>query len=341
MVQKKQVKKIDIALQGGGAHGAYTWGVLERILEEERLEIEGLCGTSAGAMNATVAAHGMQLGGRQGAIDLLHTFWKRISDEQQYSWLKPSYWDKHFGNGDLFFSPAYFMFDLMTLMMSPYQFNPLDINPLKDILLDLVDFDMLTSCHETKLFVCATNVKTSRARVFPLKEISIDAVLASACLPFLYKTVEIDGEGYWDGGYMGNPPLFPLIDGTNTEDILIVQINPIEIDEIPKTVDDIRDRVNELNFNASLMLEMRRIHFVQKLMREGHDLGHRVRNLYIHSINPEEFIAHLNVSSKLNADWNYLRSLHDIGYRMADEWIEENFDKVGKMDSVDIDKVFL
>lgn len=341
MAAKKETKSIDVALQGGGAHGAYTWGVLERLLEDERLDIEGLCGTSAGAMNATVVAHGMQLGGRKGAIELLHKFWKRISEEQKYGWLQPSWWDRKFGNGDLFFSPAYYFFDYFTMMFSPYQFNPLNINPLKDILEELIDFEMLTNCTETKLFVCATNVRTGRAKVFPLSEISVDAVLASACLPFMYKTVEIDGEGYWDGGYMGNPPLFPLIDGTSTEDILIVQINPIQIPDIPKTVDEIRDRVNELNFNASLMLEMRKVRFIQKLMREGRDPGQKVRNLYIHQINPEEFISHLNVSSKLNADWDYLMALHKIGYNMADDWLKENFDKIGKMDSVDIDKVFL
>jgi NTE family protein len=337
------MKSLDLALQGGGSHGAFTWGVVERILEEERIAVAGLCGTSAGAMNATMVAAGLQKGGRQGAIDQLNAFWERVSKQQLYSFVQPSIWDKAEGNGSMDNSPAYHMFEAMTNVLSPYQFNPMNINPLREILLDLVDFEYLRSCKQTQLFLCATNVKTSRAKVFPLREMSVDAVLASACIPFLFQAVEIDGEFYWDGGFMGNPPIFPLIDHTDTNDILIVQINPIVIDKVPTSAVEIRDRVNELSFNASLMFEMRKVDFVQRMLSEG--LNFRatkpLKELHIHNINPEKEISHFTVSSKLNASMDFLLKLKWIGRRYADEWIQENFDHIGVRSTCNVREVFL
>ncbi len=336
-------KQLDLALQGGGSHGAFTWGVLERILEDERIGIAGLCGTSAGAMNATMVAAGLQKNGRQGAIDLLNEFWHKVSQQQLYSFLQPSLLDKMDGNGSMDKSPAFHWFEALTNVMSPYQFNPLNINPLRAILLELVDFDYLKSCDQTQLFLCATNVKTSRAKVFHLKEMSVDAVLASACIPFMFQAVEIDGEFYWDGGFMGNPPIFPLIDYTETNDILIVQINPIIIDKVPQSAVEIRDRVNELSFNASLMFEMRKVDFVQRMLQDGLNFrsAKPLKMLHIHNINPEVEISHYTVSSKLNASLDFLLKLKEIGKRYASEWIQNNYEDIGVRSTCNVREVFL
>lgn len=333
-------KTIDVALQGGGSHGAFTWGVLERLLEVEGLVIEGVCGTSAGAMNATMLAYGMQIGGKQGAIKMLETFWKKASQAQEKSLLKPSWLDRVFGRGRLDFSPAYYWLDFYTMMVSPYQFNPLDINPLKDLLEELVDFEVLRRSSAMKLFVCATNVRTARAKVFHNEEISADAVMASACLPHLFKAVEIDDEAYWDGGFMGNPPIFPLIDDTETEDILLIQINPINVGKVPKTANQIRDRVNELSFNASLMHEMRRIAFVQRMLELGVNDG-KLRDLHIHCINPEREMNNLGVSSKLNTDWDFIQRLRQLGRRQAEDWLGKHYEHIGERSTCDIRQTFL
>lgn len=335
-------KAIDLALQGGGSRGAFTWGVLERLLEVRSIVIEGICGTSAGAMNATMVAYGMRVGGRQGAIDLLETFWQKASEKQRYSPFRPSWLDRWLGTGTMEYSPFYRFFDVYKNIFSPYEFNPLDYNPLKDLLEELVDFEVLRKSELLKLFVCATNARTGRSKVFTNKEISADAVMASACLPFLFKAVEIDGEAYWDGGFMGNPPLYPLIDDTETEDILLVQINPVEIDKIPKTSTEIRDRMNDLSFNASLMHEMRHIRFIQKNIDKGLNSHPNLRNLYIHNIAPpnEEF-QDLGVSSKMNTNWNFIQKLRQLGRRQAETWLEQNYDKIGHESTCDIEQTFL
>jgi NTE family protein len=340
MAQAHSEKKINLALQGGGSHGAFTWGIIERLLEEDDIQIDGICGTSAGAMNAVVTTYGMLKGGKQGALDLLNKFWQEISKAQAFTMLQPSWVDKMMNNGSLNFSPAYYFLDFFTLVFSPYQFNPLNINPLRSILEKHIDFDEL---HQAKknLFVCATNVRTSRVKVFHCQEVSVEAVLASACLPFLFQTIEIDGESYWDGGYMGNPPLFPLIDHTNTPDIMLVQLNPIHKEEVPKTVEGIRDRINEIGFNSSLMWEMRKINFVEKLLDEGLNLDGRLKRLYIHHINTEKVICQLGVSSKLNADWGFLQYLRNKGRETAEKWLEEHKQFIGVKSTCDIAKTFL
>jgi NTE family protein len=333
-------KTIDIALQGGGSHGAFTWGVLERLLEVRSLVIEGVCGTSAGAMNATMLAYGMHIGGRQGAIDMLEKFWASAANYQKNSLLSPSWLDKLYGAGRVDNSPAFHWLDWFTNAFSPYQFNAIDINPLKDLLEKLVNFDSLRKTQAIKLFVCATNVRTARAKIFHTSEITADAVMASACLPQLFKAVEIDGEAYWDGGFMGNPPIFPLIDDTETEDILLIQINPINIKHIPKTATEIKDRINELSFNASLMHEMRRIKFVQRMLEAGVNDG-LLRNLHVHCINAEEEMNNLGVSSKFNTDWDFIQKLRKLGRKVAEAWLDINYDKIGEESTCDIQKVFL
>lgn len=338
----KQEKHLAVALQGGGSHGAFTWGVLDRLLDEENLFLDGFCGTSAGAMNATVLAYGLHIGGKKEAKELLEAFWRKASQYAMFSPLQPSWYDLNFGKpGNMDYSPGYYMTELLSLSTSPYQTNPNNYNPLKKILCDLVDFEKLKSCKVTKLFVCATNVRRGRAKVFNLDEISVDAVLASACLPQLFQAVTIDGEDYWDGGYMGNPPIFPLIDGTDCSDIMLVQINPINIPSTPKTADEIRDRVNELSFNSSLMLEMRRIDFVDRLLKAGFDYNGRLRSINIHNINPEVDIWDLNTSSKLNATWDFLTRMKRLGREYADNWLSAHYDKIGISSSCDVREVFM
>lgn len=333
-------KRINLALQGGGAHGAFTWGVLDRLLEDGRLEIEGISGTSAGAMNAAVVAYGLATGGRDGARERLRTFWTQIGEAARFSPLKPSPVDRWLGIGNMDFSPAWMVFDSLSRMASPYDLNPFNFNPLERVLTEVVDFGRLaTACAEerVRLFLCATNVKTSRIKVFKGEEIGPEAVLASACLPFLYQAVEIDGEHYWDGGYMGNPPIYPLIYHTDCSDVLLVKINPINIDELPTSAPEIFDRINEISFNSSLMRELRAIAFVRRLVDEHRLDPNRYKRLNLHAVEAERELAPLRVSSKLNAEPAFLDWLFALGRRRAEAWLDAHVDKVGRESSLDLD----
>ncbi|MSQ55696.1 MAG: patatin-like phospholipase family protein [Betaproteobacteria bacterium] len=338
---KSGTKRMNLALQGGGSHGAYAWGVLDRLLEEKTIHIDGIVGTSAGAMNAAVLAYGLAKGGNEGAREALHGFWKRISDAAKKGPLKPSAIDKMLGNGNMDHSPGWLLMDALSRMMSPYQLNPMNVNPLRDTLLESVDFDFLHKEKVVKLFICASNVMTGRHKVFSEKEVSVDAVLASACLPFMFQAVEIDGQHYWDGGYMGNPPLYPLFYHTDTPDVLIVQINPINIPELPTTAQSILDRINTLSFNSSLMREMRAIHFVTKLIDNGFDDDGRLRRINLHTIDAEEYLGRLSVSSKVNADWDFLQELFTVGRGKAEEFLNQHYDKIGVESSTRIEDKFL
>lgn len=337
-----QVKHLSLALQGGGAHGAFTWGVLDRFLEQENLVLDGFVGTSAGAMNASILAYGLHMGGREEARRLLHKFWKVNSEYAAQTPLQPTWLDGYLGKeGNMDYSPFYRATEVMSLFMSPYQFNSSNRNPLRTILEEMIDFEVLKTCTETKLFVCATNVRRGRAKVFSMADMSVDAVLASACLPTLFPAVTIDGEDYWDGGYMGNPPIFPLISETQSNDIMLVQINPINIPTTPRSPEEIRDRINELSFNSSLMLEMRRVDFVDRLLDAGMNLNDQFRKICIHNINPEKDIWDLNLSSKLNATWGFLTSLRDLGRKYAEEWLEQNFEHIGNKSTCNVRETFL
>lgn len=333
-------KKIALALQGGGSHGAFTWGILERLIEEDIFDIRGMCGTSAGAMNAAVATYGMHVNGNKGAIDLLEKFWKRVSASSQFSPMQPNWLEGSLYPGGLDYSPGYQMFNLVTSVFSPYDLNPLDVNPFKEVLLDLIDFDELKK-SDRELFVCATNVKKCKPKVFGLSEMSVDALLASACLPQVFKAVEIDGESYWDGGYMGNPPIYPLIDGTDSNDILILKVNTVEIDEVPKTTKEINDRINEISFNNSLMAEMRMVYFKEKIFNLGYDLRGRLRRIHFHRISADNVLHDLTLSSKYNITWDFLNHLRERGRASAEEWIENHAQDVESKSSFDIKKVFL
>jgi NTE family protein len=334
-------KTVNLALQGGGAHGAFTWGVLDRLLEDERLVIDGISATSAGAMNGAIMVHGWQLGGRAGARDLLRQFWRRVADCGQMSLIQPSLFDRMAGNHNLDHSPVYQAFDLMTRMMSPYQLNPFDYNPLRDILLDLIDFEELRRAVPQKLFVSATNVRSGKIRVFEPNELCAEALLASACLPTLYRAVEIDGEHYWDGGFMGNPAMFPLLYRCQASDIVLVEINPIRIDEVPTTARAIADRMNCISFNATMMREMRTIAFVTRMLEHQQLLGRtRYRRIHFHMVQAEREMAEFGVSSKLNAEWGFLTTLFHLGRKTGDEWLGRHFKTIGEDSSVDLQHLF-
>ena len=334
-------KLVNLALQGGGAHGAFAWGALDRLLEDDRIAIEGIVGTSAGAMNAAVTAYGLTVGGNEGARKALGRFWKAISDSGAYSVMQPSWLDRLRGSGNLDYSPGWVVMDLLSRMFSPYDTNPGNYHPLRAILTEQIDFERLRQSGQVKLFICASNVLTNRLRVFERSDICAEAVLASACLPSLFQAIEIDGEHYWDGGYMGNPPIFPLIYNCASADVIIVMINPIRIDEVPKSAQAILDRINTLSFNSSLMREMRAIAFMSRLVDRGFDDGGRLKKMLIHCIDAEEQMRTLGVSSKVNVEPAFLTRLFELGRQQCDAFLREHFDKIGKQSSVDVEQRFL
>jgi NTE family protein len=342
MCDEVDVKTINLALQGGGAHGAFTWGVLDRLLEDQRIAFEGVSATSAGAMNATVLAYGLTEGGREGARKALEGFWRRVSHAASVGPLQPTWLDRLMGNRSLENSPAFIAFDLISRLLSPYQFNPLNRNPLREVLEQSVDFDRLRSAVcPVKLFLSATNVRTGKIKVFENDVIGPDSVLASGCLPFLFQAVEIDGEHYWDGGYMGNPAMFPLIYGCDSRDVMIIHINPLERKELPTTAFEIMNRVNEISFNSSLMREMRAISFVTKLIDDNPGEIKSLKRMLVHAISADEIMSGLGAASKLNGDWEFLTYLRDQGRDHADKWLAENFDRLGRESTVDIRKEYL
>lgn len=332
---EKNAIHIDLALQGGGAHGAFTWGVLDRLLEDERLQIDGISGTSAGAMNAVVLAHGYHGGGREGARQALRDFWKAVSNSARLSPLQRTPIDRALGRWTLDASPGYQLFELATSLVSPYQFNPFDINPLRDLVGAMVDFDQVRACTQLKLFISATSVRTGRARTFRREEINLDVVMASACLPQVFRAVEVDGEPYWDGGYTGNPALFPLVEETAAHDLLIVQINPMERKALPRTAAEIMNRLNEITFNASLISEINTLLLLKDLVTSQHIGLERYANMCLHHVSAEQQLSPLDVSSKLNVEWEFLEYLHGIGRDTASHWLEQNFHSLQKCSTLD------
>jgi NTE family protein len=335
-------KIVNLALQGGGSHGAFTWGVLDRLLEDDRVDIEGVSATSAGAMNATMLAYGHMVGGSDGARKALEDFWRRISDAAKNSPLQPSWVDRLTQNYGLDHSPAFAAMDMMSRLFSPYELNPLNLNPLKDVLEACVDFKQLRDQPSPiKLFLSATNVRTGKVKVFDKHELCAEAVLASACLPFMFQAVELEGEYYWDGGYMGNPAIFPVIYNCDSQDVVIVHINPLERPDVPRSAKEIMNRINEISFNSSLMREMRAIIFVSSLIESGQLSGKNMKHMLMHSISADEVMIGLGVNSKMNADWEFLQHLKDSGRAHAEAWLEANYEHLGIRSSVDIRKQYL
>jgi NTE family protein len=334
-------KIINLALQGGGAHGAYTWGVLDRLLEEEKLHIEGISGTSAGAMNAAVLAMGMARGGREGAKRELEGFWHDIADAGHWGPFQRSPIERFWFGWNAENSPGWLFFDALSRFLSPYQLNPLNFNPLRQVLSARVDFDELAKHEPIKLFICATHVRSGKIRIFEAKDLSVDALLASACLPTMFQTVYVEDEPYWDGGYMGNPAIYPLIYGAQSPDVIIVQINPIHRPDVPTSAAEIADRLNEISFNSSLMREMRAIEFVSRLVEAEHLSKERYKQMFVHMIEAEREMHDLGLASKLEADWDFLNYLKEIGRAATEKWLRLNWDSIGKRSTVDIRKEFL
>lgn len=333
-------KMVNVALQGGGAHGAFTWGVLDRLLEDGRIDFEAISGTSAGAMNAVVVADGFMRNGPDGARQALQDFWQAVSREGAKSPIQRSPINVFMGDWSLDTSPGYLFFDHLSRLASPYDLNPLNYNPLRDLLEAQVDFDRITAGNKIKLFVSATNVHTGRVRVFTCGEITPDVVMASACLPFMFQAVEIDGVPYWDGGYMGNPVLFPFFNSCASSDVVLVQLNPIERKTTPRTVREILNRVNEITFNSSLLKELRAIEFVARLIDGGKLDPADYKQVLLHRIDAVEEMAALSASSKLNAEWAFLVHLRDIGRAAASRWLDRHYDRIGEGSSVDIRSFF-
>lgn len=333
-------KTVNLALQGGGAHGAFTWGVLDRLFEDDRLWIEALSGTSAGAMNAVIAAQGMFEGGAEGARAALARYWRAVSRTAQASPIRRSLFSRAKGDWSLKSSPSYHWFDMLTRMVSPYALNPFDYDPLRKMVGEMVDFSKVRNCHDMAIYIAATNVETGRVRVFGRDEIDIDVVMASACLPSIQKAVEIDGVPYWDGGFTGNPPLFPFFAGSPSNDIVIVQINPVFRPGTPKTAQDIQNRLNEITFNNSLLSELRAIDFVRRLIDDGMLHEGEYQRMRLHIIHSRKEMRRLDATSKLNAEWPFLKHLFEIGRATASQWLEAHYDDLGTQSSVDVRQMF-
>jgi NTE family protein len=331
-----EIKLANLALQGGGAHGAFTWGVIDRLLEEPRFEIEGVSATSAGAVNAVLLAHGLTIGGRTGARQALADFWQSVAKISKSSFLRPWWSDRMTENHGLEYSPGYVFFDLLSRVFSPYQINPFNYNPLRTMLEQAIDFERLRRECTLKLFLCATNVRTGKVRVFTKEEMCVARVLASACLPLFCQAIEVDGEYFWDGGYMGNPALFPLIYSCECRDIIVIHINPTERADIPKTAPEIINRINEISFNSSLFREMRAIAFVTKLIDDGKISDGSLKRMLIHAIEADDVMQRLGASSKFNADWDFLSYLHDMGRERAGSWLQSHLDMIGIESTVNI-----
>src|SRR5262244_3349897 len=326
---------IDLALQGGGSHGAFTWGVLDRLLEEPWLQIEAISGTSAGAMNAAVLADGWTKDGASGARAALDAYWERVAAAAMFSPLQRTPLDKMLGRWSLDYSPAFIAFDLMSRMFSPYDVNPRGFNPLASILDASIDFNRLAG-SSIKVFVTATNVHTGRGRVFRNAEITADVLLASACLPTMFQAVEIDGEHYWDGGFAGNPTITPLIRESDAQDTILVQINPRERPGTPRSAAEILNRLNEVSFNATLMKELRMIALLRQVADPGSGEGARWAGMRMHRV-MTEMMTDLGYSSKLNAERAFLQMLRDEGRRAAGAFLDAHADDLGQRSTADLD----
>jgi NTE family protein len=335
---------VNLALQGGGSHGAFTWGVLDALLEDGRLAFEGLSGASAGAMNAVVLAEGWRLALERGtdprtsARELLARFWNAVAERpagfglaSPVPWFAPPYGAQH----------AALVFDLVTRVFSPYQLNPFNVNPLREVLRPLVDFEALRAGSPFQLFVTATNVRTGRPRVFREHELRLDMLLASAALPFAFHAVEVDEEYYWDGGYVGNPSLYPLFYATKTRDLLLVQINPLVREDLPDTAQEIIERVNEISFNTALLHELRAIAFVERLLGEQKLDPRKYRRINMHMIEAEEQLRKYGASSKTYTSRVFLKELFELGRATASDWLDRNLAYVGHASSTRIAERFL
>jgi NTE family protein len=333
-------KPISLALQGGGAHGAFQWGVIDRLLEDGRLEIKAATGASAGAMNAVALAMGLMEGGPSGGRARLESFWRAVNRGGGRNIFGDSQvWTELFSPDWLRATPGWRLARSIADNLSPYEFNPFNLNPLEGVLKDQIDFPALRKGSPIALYLAATQVRTSQSCIFRTGELTPDHVLASACLPHLFQAVVIDGEPYWDGGYLANPPLWPLFYDPTPSDILLINLNPFVREKTPKTPGEILDRLNEISFNAPLVAELRAVAFVQKLIGERQlkeEALERYRNMLIHAIDADRWLRDLTMDSKFDTEWNFLIELRDRGRRAADAWLEKGLADVGVRSSVDL-----
>jgi NTE family protein len=326
---------VDLALQGGGAHGAFTWGVLDRLLEEPWLRIDGISGTSAGAMNAAVLAFGYSLRGNDGAREALEGFWRRVSQTARFSPIRRGPLDVFLGRWTLDNSPAYMAMDMLSRLFSPYDLNLTGWNPLRKILTEGVDFERVAQ-SPIKLFITATNVATGRARVFRNRDLTAEVLIASACLPTMFQAIEIDGEPYWDGDYSGNPTITPLVRECASQDTIIVPINPIERKGTPRAASEILNRLNEVAFNAVLLKELRMIALLRRVADPGDEEGEKWAKMRVHYVK-NELMTELNASSKLIAEWEFFCLLRDKGRHSAQTFLEQHAEDLGRRSTLDLD----
>jgi NTE family protein len=337
-------KCVSLALQGGGAHGAFVWGVLDEFLEDGRLSVEAISATSAGAMNAVVFAYGMATGGPQAARAKLLEFWREVALLGQafsFAWAPWDGWARAWKlPADCY--PSYYAFHAVAQTLPPYFVNPLGLNPLRNVLLKVVDFSKLNGCvPATRLFLNATNIRSGKIAVFETPAITVETVLASACLPPYFQAIEIDGEHYWDGGYMGNPAIFPLIYREGSKDVIVVHVNPIKRQDLPRSAAEVMHRINEISFNSSLMREMRAVAFVTKLI-DGHELDEKkYKRMLIHWLGSDQLMAELGTATQFYPEWDLLCDLRDRGRETARQWLQRNFDHVGRRSTVDLEQMFL
>jgi NTE family protein len=333
-------KHINLALQGGGAHGAFTWGVLEHLLSDERLYIEGISGTSAGAVNAVMLADGLARGGRAEAQKRLADFWRAVSNIGNLPPVQRAVVERMLSFVSREGTPFQPWIDMLSRYFSPYDFNPLNINPLKDLFERFVDFAAVRGFSDLQLFISATNAQTGRVRIFSRAKITAEALMASACLPLLFRAVEIDGVPYWDGGYLANPVIFPFFGTTTTEDVLVVQINPLIRQTTPTSASDIMNRINEITFNSSLLAEYRAIEFVARLIDQGRlprGTGPgQYRRVNVHRIVLDQFGTQLDASSRISTDYALFETLRVQGKRAARRFLDAHFDDIGVKSTVDL-----
>jgi NTE family protein len=321
-----------LALQGGGSHGAFTWGVLDALLEDGRFQFQGVSGSSAGAINGALLLDGIAEGGAAAARLKLRAFWQRVAQGAVFGPLHPPWLEQMAGQSSFdVASVGYQALDVLFRLWSPYQLNPFNYNPLRNMLAELIDFDRLRAISESRFFVGATDVRGGRLRVFEAHEMSVDVLLASTCLPYLFQAVEIDGVAYWDGGYLGNPPLTPLIEACRAQDLLLVPINPMQREELPTTGMAIVDRINEISFNAAYLAELDSIELINRLIRAGQidPVQSGLKEIRLHRIGDEANMARYSASSKLEADSTMIETLFGFGREAARVFLQSCGAKIG------------
>lgn len=333
-------KPIAIGMQGGGAQGAFTWGVLDYLLEDGRLDIEGVSGTSAGGMNCLSLSQGMAEGGKDGARKSLYRYWKILSEKSKKIGMSPTPIDNFLGGHGITTNPLFAMMGQITKNLSPYEWNPKNQNMLEDLVKELFNFNKITSYEDLKVFLCATNVRTSQLKIFSGKEITPEAVLASACLPTMFQAVNIGGDDYWDGGFIGNPAIFPLIYNCETPDILVILLTPQYRHNTPKTINEIHNRMTELSLINTLTREMRAIQFISKLIDDGIADKTKIKKVNMHLIENQQVFADLDHTSALNSDWDFLQFLFEKGRETAAKWLEKNYDGIGVRSTANLSEEF-